>query len=82
MKRKTIFTALSFLLTLGFAGCSQEEVTQPEQEIRVATRSTGEGEVFTNDFTINSKLKSEIFTVIITVIAALTESDSMEHIRT
>ena len=38
MKRKTIFTALSFLLTLGFAGCSQEEVTQPEQgqEIRVA----------------------------------------------
>ena len=31
MKRKTIFTALSFLLTLGFAGCSQEEVTQPEQ---------------------------------------------------
>ena len=42
MKRKTIFTALSFLLTLGFAGCSQEEVTQPEQgqEIRVATRAT------------------------------------------
>ena len=38
MRRKTIFTALSFLLTLGFAGCSQEEVTQPEQgqEIRVA----------------------------------------------
>ena len=38
MKRITIFTALSFLLTLGFAGCSQEEVTQPEQEqeIRVA----------------------------------------------
>ena len=38
MKRKTIFTALSFLLTLGFAGCSQEEVTQTEQEqeIRVA----------------------------------------------
>ena len=38
MKRKTIFTALSFLLTLGLAGCSQEEVTQPEQgqEIRVA----------------------------------------------
>ena len=42
MKRKTIFTALSFLLTLGFAGCSQEEVTQPEQgqEIRIATRAT------------------------------------------
>ena len=38
MKRKTIFTALSFLLTLGFAGCSQEEVTQTEQgqEICVA----------------------------------------------
>ena len=52
MRRKTIFTALSFLLTLGLAGCSQEEVTQTEQEIRVATRSTGEGEVFTDDFTI------------------------------
>ena len=38
MRRKTIFTALSFLLTLGIAGCSQEEVTQTEQgqEIRVA----------------------------------------------
>ncbi len=38
MRRKTIFTALSFLLALGLAGCSQEEVTQTEQgqEIRVA----------------------------------------------
>ena len=54
MRRKTIFTALSFLLTLGFAGCSQEEVAPPAegQEIRVATRSTGEGEAFTDDFTL------------------------------
>ena len=38
MRRKTIFSALSFLLTLGLAGCSQEEVTQTEQgqKIRVA----------------------------------------------
>ena len=26
MRRKTIFTALSFLLTLGLSGCSQEKV--------------------------------------------------------
>ena len=41
MRRKTIFTALSFLLTLGFVGCSQEDDFAPqEQEIRVATRAT------------------------------------------
>ena len=43
MKRKTIFTALSFLLTLGFAGCSQEEVTQPEQGQEIYLNITAGG---------------------------------------
>ena len=65
MKRKTIFTALSFLLTLGFAGCSQEEVTQPEQgqEIRVATRGTtydGNDDNFTEGQVMTVGIKSGV----------------------
>ena len=56
--RKFIYAALA-LLTLGFAGCQQEDDFAPqvgeEQELRIATRSTsdeGTTATFTDDFTL------------------------------
>lgn len=56
--RKFIYAVLA-LMTLGFAGCQQEDDFTPqggEKELRIATRSTapeGTAEAFTRDFNLD-----------------------------
>ena len=59
MIKSTITYAVLALMTLGFAGCQQEEDFVPqggEKELRIATRSTaaeGTAEAFTRDFNLD-----------------------------